>query len=91
MESDKTLFIVVEWDQLQNIKIGKSPYPAVNLRRCGLKMTHYGYKHFHPLNSEDILPDFELLDLRVSEAWFESVLEVIDKKKFMLARIKYGI
>ena len=90
MESDKRLFIILEWDQLQSISVGKSPYPAVNLRRCGLKMTNYGYRHFH-FYEKDKTPNFELLDLRVGDMWYETILEVMDKKKFMLTRIKHGI
>lgn len=90
METDKRLFIIVDWQQIQSISIGKSPYPAVNLRRCGLKMTNYGYRHFY-LYDKDKIPDFKLLDLRVGDMWYETILEVVDKKKFMLTRIKHGI
>jgi hypothetical protein len=89
LKTENRSFILVDYIQQSFLLTGSSPYPAVNLRRSGLKRTNLGMMHFRGL--EKIINPKNLLDLRVENDWSEYFFEIVDKKKFMLAKIKHGI
>lgn len=84
MENQRS-FIVVDWDRYsQLLQSGDSPYGAVNLRKLGLKKTRLTYP-------DVVFCGLHIMaDLRERNNWYEHIFEVIDKKKLMLARIKFG-
>ena len=85
----KESYLFVGWDLDCILRHGDSPYIKVNLRRIGLR---------EKLNKLYVSEDqHEIIDLRPirdsgknSYEWWKMVYEVIDKKKFFLARIKLG-
>lgn len=89
MDFKSKRYIVLDWEQLELLTTGASPYPAVNARRNGLKRTNLGYKSFH--GEHNLFNPDILIDIRKYTSWFQTVLEITDLKKFMLARIKHGI
>jgi hypothetical protein len=89
LKTENRSFILVDYIQQSFLLTGSSPYPAVNLRRSGLKRTSFGMMNFYGL--ERVLDPKNLLDLRVENDWSEYLFEIVDKKKFMLAKIKHGL
>jgi hypothetical protein len=96
-----TTLLIVGWNIhriISNLKI--SPYPAVCLRKIGLK--HIKFRNRKPQFKSDITVSYlkqrnEVLDLRVTTdkndplyEWWYDVYEITDKPKFFLARIKLG-
>lgn len=89
MNSKKECYLFVGWDLDCILRKGDSPYVKVNLRRIGLRDKPnklYISKEMH-----------EVIDLRLIQdsgknnfEWWKMVYEVVDKKKFFLARIKLG-
>ncbi len=89
MNSKKECYLFVGWDIDCLLRTGDSPYVKVNLRRIGLREKAnklYISKEMH-----------EVIDLRPIKdsgknnfEWWKMVYEVVDKKKFFLARIKIG-
>lgn len=78
------MYVLVDWEQSKILSQGKSIYPAVNLRRNGLKVTN----NIIGFDCED----YDLIYLTGFMAeWWITNYEVIDKPKFMLARIKLGL
>ena len=88
MNSKKECYLFVGWDLDCRLRHGDSPYVKVNLRRIGIR---------EKLNKLKVEDWHEIIDLRPirdsgknSFEWWKMVYEVIDKKKFFLARIKLG-
>ena len=86
---EKECYLFVGWDIDCILRRGDSPYVKVNLRRIGLR---------EKLNKLYISEErHEIIDLRPirdsgknTYEWWKMVYEVVDKKKFFLARIKIG-
>lgn len=91
---EKRCFLIVGWDLHRLLISGKSPYTKVNLRRIGLKETQikFSISRYH----EKISEHHEIIDLRIRQRedfnfdWWNTVYEVANKQKFMLARIRLG-
>ena len=84
----KECYLFVGWDLDCILRSGASPYVKVNLRRIGLR---------EKLNKLKVEDWHEIIDLRPIRdsgknnfEWWKMVYEVVDKKKFFLARIKIG-
>jgi hypothetical protein len=82
------LFLKVGWVDSIILRQGSSIYPAVNLRRNGLKCVRKEeyiecYKKNNLVNCYDHNDDTNNFDLY-------NFFEIIDGMKFMLARIKIG-
>lgn len=97
---DKPLYIRVCWKREKILNEGDSCYPAVNLRRNGLALpkkktvVFAGNMKIKVIHIKSSSQNFDYIDIRSvpNPIHYWSVLfEVIDKKKFMLARIKFGI
>lgn len=100
---DKPLYIRLCYSREAILNNGNSVYPAVNLRKNGLKCP----KNKTILDGGIVCKiseicssnkEYDYLDLRshkslrlIHSLSFSMIYEVIDKKKFMLARIKFGI
>jgi hypothetical protein len=85
---EKECYLFVGWNLDCILRSGESPYVKVNLRRFGLR------EKPNKLKVEDW---HEIIDLRpirdlgkYDYEWWKSVYEVVDKKKFFLARIRLG-
>ena len=97
---DKPLYIRVCWKREKILNNGDSCYPAVNLRKNGLAypkkktvLVHSNMK-VNVINIKSSSQNFDYIDIRTAPNpihYWSVVYEVIDKKKFMLARIKLGI
>ncbi len=100
-DPENTTLLVVGWNIdriILNLKT--SPYPAVSLRKIGLKSLNFRKRK--PKFKSDIAVSYlkqrnEVLDLRVTTdkndplyEWWYTVYEITDKPKFFLARIKLG-
>jgi len=89
LKTENRSFILVDYIQQSILLTGSSPYPAVNLRRSGLKRTNFGFLSFY--GPQKFIDSKNLLDLRVEDMWSNYFFEIVDKKKFMLAKIKHGL
>jgi hypothetical protein len=92
-------YIRVGWDIDQKITKGSSPYLAVNLRKRGLKSikckTHKKVLKYSTTNQWIEIIDlriesFDLLYGKITIEWWENFYEVVDKKKFFIARLELG-
>lgn len=91
---EKRCFLIVGWDLHLLLRSGKSPYIRVNLRRIGLKETpiKFTISQYH----EKISEYHEIIDLRIRLPenshfeWWNTIYEITNKQKFMLARIRLG-
>lgn len=85
MSELKKVYLIVDYSLSFALCKGISPYPAVNLRRIGLKFSHKGVER-------TMRQDHEIFDIRTyhEHPLRGEVFQIIDNKKLMIARIKLG-
>ena len=88
MSELKKVYLIVDYSLSFALCKGISPYPAVNLRRIGLKFSHKGVER-------TMRQDHEILYIRTYSTYHGhplrgEVFQIIDNKKLMIARIKLG-
>lgn len=93
-------YIIVDWEIDKKIITGSSPYLRVNLRKKGLKPIKC--KRFKKVLKHSITNKWlEMIDLRVPKYdsflninrfdYWQDFYEVVDKKKFFLAKVQLGL
>lgn len=93
-------YVLVDWVINQKLNIGSSIYPRVNLRKKGLKPIKC--RRFKKMLKHSTTNQWlEIIDIRIPRfdpitnqnrfEWWHDFYEVIDKKKFFLARVQLGL
>jgi len=94
-------YIRVGWELDKKLNKGSSIYPAVNLRKKGLKsvkckalkrsLKYVEKSENYWLEIIDLrFETFDKINNKITFEWWDNYFEVIDKKKFFLSRIEYG-
>jgi hypothetical protein len=92
-------YIVVDWVIDQKLTTGSSVYSRVNLRKKGVKPIKC--RRFKKMLKHSTTNQWlEIIDIRIAKfdpitnqnrfEWWQDFYEVIDKKKFFLARVQLG-